>query len=548
MRRFFITILLTILSVTSIFAKGDRNSDIVKNLDIYNALYKELDMYYVDSIQPEKLIKTSIDRMLSSLDPYTVYLPEEDMNDFKFLTTGEYGGIGAVIMKKNDYVVISEPYEGMPAQKADLHAGDIILKIDGEDMKGKNTQDVSEKLKGTPNTTVKITISRPGKKKSFDVEVTREKIQINPVTYYGVVGDKIGYINLSSFTSKSSDEVRKAFLTLKKENQIESLILDLRNNGGGILDEAVNIINFFVDKGVTVVSTKGKIPNWDKTYTTTKNPIDTKIPLVILVNENSASASEIVTGALQDLDRAVIIGNRTYGKGLVQSTRPLPYGGNLKVTIAKYYIPSGRLIQEIDYSQKNSNGKSTSIPDSLTHEFKTKNGRIVRDGRGINPDITVKEDTSAFIMYKLTNDLIIFDYVTEYCLKHDHIGSIDKFVFTDEDFNNFVAYVKSKDIKYELKSPEYLKRFKDLVTLEGYDNIISEELKAIEEKLKPDLDHDLLAGKKDLCELLSIEIVERYYHHKGAIKQSLKNDKTVDKAVETLKNIGEYNKILGNNK
>ena len=449
------------------FTPDKKNFDIAKNLEIFNALMKELNMFYVDTINSEKVITKGINSMLGSLDPYTNYIPESEKEDFRFMTTGEYGGIGSLIVYRDSDTYISEPYEGMPAQIAGLKPGDKIIKIDGTPTHGLKSDKVSEMLKGTANTVVIVTVERPDVKEPITKEITRKKIQMNAVPYYGIVGDKTGYIYLSNFTDKAAGEVKDALLDLKKNQQIESLVLDLRGNPGGILEEAVQIVNYFVPKGKEVLSTRGKIKQWDRTYKTTQEPIDTEIPLVVLVNSGSASASEIVSGALQDLDRAVIVGERTYGKGLVQSTRTLPYNGTLKVTTAKYYIPSGRLIQAIDYSHRNPDGSVGRIPDSLTTAFKTANGRIVRDGGGIKPDIEVEKENPANICFYLVNDLIIFDYANRYAAKHPTIAPIGEFKLTDEDYNDFKEFVKSKDFKYDRQSDKVLNELRKVAQFEG---------------------------------------------------------------------------------
>ena len=467
------------------FTPDKKNFDIAKNLEIFNALMKELNMFYVDTINSEKVITKGINSMLGSLDPYTNYIPESEKEDFRFMTTGEYGGIGSLIVYRDSDTYISEPYEGMPAQIAGLKPGDKIIKIDGTPTHGLKSDKVSEMLKGTANTVVIVTVERPDVKEPITKEITRKKIQMNAVPYYGIVGDKTGYIYLSNFTDKAAGEVKDALLDLKKNQQIESLVLDLRGNPGGILEE--------------------------------------------------------------DLDRAVIVGERTYGKGLVQSTRTLPYNGTLKVTTAKYYIPSGRLIQAIDYSHRNPDGSVGRIPDSLTTAFKTANGRIVRDGGGIKPDIEVEKENPANICFYLVNDLIIFDYANRYAAKHPTIAPIGEFKLTDEDYNDFKEFVKSKDFKYDRQSDKVLNELRKVAQFEGYLDEASEEFKALENKLSHNLDKDLDTFRKDIEELLTIEIVKRYYHQKGEIRQSLRKDEDLDKALEILNDKAAYNKILNIN-
>ena len=543
-----IVIAFLIIMAASSAGPDKRNFEISKNLEIFNALYKELNMFYVDTINSEKTISRGINSMLSSLDPYTNYIPESEQEDFRFITTGEYGGIGSLIVTRDSATYISEPYEGMPAQLAGLKAGDKLIKIDGKSLEGLSSSQVSERLKGVANTVVKVTVERPGTKEPITKEIVRKKIVMNAVPYHGVVSDSIGYIYLTSFTDKAASEVKSALLELKKNHNIKGLILDLRGNGGGILDEAVQIVNYFVPKGKEVLSTRGKIKQWDRTYKTTQEPIDTTIPLAVLVNSGSASASEIVAGALQDLDRAVIIGERTYGKGLVQSTRSLPYNGTLKVTTAKYYIPSGRLIQAIDYSHRNPDGSVGRIPDSLTTAFKTANGRIVRDGGGINPDIKTRNDSienkKGNIAFYLLNDMLFFDFATDYALKHPSIAPVKDFKLTDQDFEDFKAFVKSKNFTYDKQSEKILKNLKEVAKFEGYLDDATEEFNALEKKLNHNLDKDLNISRSDIEELLSLEIVKRYYYQKGEIIQSLKTDDDSKKAIEILSNQTKYKNIL----
>lgn len=526
--------------------KGDnRNFQIAKNLDVFNAIFKELDMFYVDTINPEKVVRDAIDAMLVQLDPYTNYFPEEEMGDLKYMTTGKYGGIGSIISyhKSKDRVVINEPYPDMPAAKVGLKAGDILMEIDEKDLKGKTVSDVSDLLKGEVGTSFVLKVERPGEKKPLEFKITRESIQISPVPYYGIVGDKTGYIVLTSFTDKAAKEVRKAFIHLKQQGAT-SLILDLRNNGGGLLNEAVDIVNLFVPKGQEVVSTRGKLKQGDRTYKTTREPLDTEIPLVVLTNSASASASEIVAGSLQDLDRAVIIGTRTFGKGLVQTPRSLPYNGSLKVTTSKYYIPSGRCIQAIDYKHRNEDGSVGRIPDSLTTVFHTAAGREVRDGGGVSPDKEVEAEKLPNILFYLVSDNLIFDFATDYCQKHPSIVPVNQFTVTDADYNAFKEKVKKADFKYDRQSEKVLKNLKEIAEFEGYMEDASEEFKALEKKLNHNLDRDLDHFSKDIKELIALEIVKRYYFQEGVILQQLKDDDDIKEALEVLHNETEYKKIL----
>lgn len=562
---FFAAISTIFLSVHIINAQEQTNNryfDINKNIEIFNSVVKELDLFYVDTLNVEKTIQTGIVNMLAGLDPYTNYITETEMDDFKFMTTGEYAGIGSFISARkidDSYkIIISGPYEGMPAAKAGLKNGDIILSVDDEDMTtlngvkvtdpakaGELSSKVSSKLKGQSETIVKIKVERLGQKKPLEFKIAREHIQINAVQYYGILEDgKTGYISFSGFTNKSAQEVKNAFQDLKKQG-ITSLIIDLRGNGGGILEESIQLINYFVPKGELVLSTKGKLKQLDRNYRTTLSPIDTEIPLAVLVDRGSASASEIVSGAFQDLDRAVIIGERTFGKGLVQLTRELPYGGSLKVTTSKYYIPSGRCIQAIDYAHRNEDGSVGRIPDSLTTVFKTAVGREVRDGGGIIPDISLKEEKSPSIAYYLVNQYLIFDYATQYANKHIQIPPIESFSISDGDYNEFKEFVKAKnDFKYDLMSEKTLNTLKEVMEYEGYLDTASDEYKALEAKLTPDLDRDLESFKKDITQLLNIEIAKRYYFKRGEIIEELKNDKGVKEAIEILNNPTRYKEIL----
>ena len=450
-------------------AQTDNRFEVSKNLDIFNALVKEMEMFYVDSVDVEKSVRRGIDAMLDGLDPYTEYIPEQEMETLKMMTTGEYGGIGSYIRQRNTNggVMIAEPNEGMPAALAGLKAGDLILKIDTTDVSQFPSDKVSELLKGVPNTKVTLLIQRPGEKKPRKVEIMRKQIQVKQVTWYGVKGDKVGYIYLKGFTDKSAQEVKEAFLDLKKNHQIESLILDLRNNGGGVLEGAVQIVGMFVPKGSEVISTKGKIKQWDRTYRTPVEPIDTTMPMAVLINGNSASASEIVSGSLQDLDRAILVGQRSFGKGLVQSTRDLPYDGKLKVTMSKYYIPSGRCIQQLDYTHRREDGSVEAIPDSLTSVFYTAKGRPVRDGGGIRPEFEVKEPKMPTLLYYLATDTVLFDYVTNWVIQHKEIGPVEQFAVTDADFEGLKAYAKEKNFTYDRQSEKALKNLKEIAEFEG---------------------------------------------------------------------------------
>ncbi|WP_289291746.1 MULTISPECIES: S41 family peptidase [Bacteroides] len=526
------------------FKKGDdRNFQIAKNLDIFNAIVKELDMFYVDTIDPNKTIREGIDNMLYSLDPYTVYYPENDQDELEMMVKGSYGGIGSLIRynPKLQYTVIAEPYEGMPAAESGLKAGDILLEIDGKDLK--NNSDVSTLLRGQVGTSFKLKIQRPGVKEPLEFTIVRRSIQMPTIPYYGIMEGQVGYINLSSFSGSPSKDFKKAFLDLKKQGAT-SLVIDLRNNGGGLLDQAVEIVNFFVPRGKTIVTTKGKIKQASNTYKTLREPLDTDIPIAVLVNSGTASSSEILSGSLQDLDRAVIVGNRTYGKGLVQVPRSLPYGGNLKITTSKYYIPSGRCVQAIDYAHRNEDGSVARIPDSLTTVFHTAAGREVRDGGGVSPDIEVKQERLPNILYYLVRDNLIFDYATDYCLKHPVVASAEKFELTDADYTDFKNKVKGADFKYDQQSEKILKTLKEAAEFEGYMKEASDEFKALENKLTHNLDRDLDYFSKDIKAMIAEEIIKRYYYQRGAIIQQLKGDNELDEAVKILTNPERYQQIL----
>ena len=538
-----ISSLIIITPILSVSFDND-NFEIAKNLDIYYTLFRELNLYYVDEIDPGEIIKTSIDEMLKSLDPYTIFIPESKIEDFKFMTTGQYGGVGAMIRKSGDYVVIAEPYENSPIHKAGIEAGDIIIKIEGKSTKGKSTKDISELLKGQPNTKVKLTLKRKGVEKPFVKNITREKIQINSVPYYGMLNDSIGYLKLNVFTENSNKDVKKAIIDLKEKLNAKAFVFDLRNNPGGLLYEAVNICNFFVDKGQTIVTTKGKVKQWNKTYKATKQPIDTRMPVVVLVNRGSASASEIVSGTMQDLDRAVVVGQRTYGKGLVQTTRSLSYNSKLKVTTAKYYIPSGRCIQALDYSHRNEDGSVGKIPDSLITEFSTNNGRKVYDGGGILPDIKVEPEYLSKIAISLVVKNLIFDFATDYKLSHDSIAPATEFTFTDTDYESFKKFISDKKFDYKTQSEKKLIELEKIAKKEKYYDQVSKEFEILHKDLAHDKNKDLITFKEEIKELIKEEIISRYYFQKGRISSSLSEDREINEALKILSNNKKYKEIL----
>ena len=526
------------------FKSDQKNFEISKNLDIFYTLVRELNLFYVDEVKPDKLIKKGIDDMLETLDPYTVFIPESEMDDFKFMTTGEYAGIGAMISKRRSQIVVAEPYEGFPAQKSGLRAGDIFLEVDGKAVEKMAVSDVSDILKGPAKKPVKVKMQRPGDKKPFTLDIVREEIQIDPVTYYGMLDGQTGYIRLSSFTDGCSDNIRSALLNLRDTRGATSLVLDLRSNPGGLLGEAVKVTNLFVNHGQEIVSTKGKVSQWDKTYRATEQPVDSVMPLIVLVNSGSASASEIVAGALQDLDRAVILGNRTFGKGLVQTTRDLSYNTKLKVTTAKYYIPSGRCIQALDYSHRNADGSVGNIPDSLISVFKTKNGRQVKNGGGVTPDIRDVQDTLSTLAYKLVQDYMIFDFATEYAVNHKTIAPPDKFVLSDEIYNDFHRFLAEKKFSYESRSEQTLKTLIETAKRERYYDAARNEFAALEKGLTLNLDLDLGKFSEEIRELLKDEIVSRYYYQKGAIIASLANDHEIRHVLTLFHDPADFGRIL----
>lgn len=523
----------------------ERNFRVAKNLDIFNSIVKELDMFYVDTLDPDKTIRNGIDAMLYSLDPYTEYFPEDDQSELEQMLKGSYGGIGSVITwnEKLKRSMIAEPYEHMPAAEVGLKAGDVLMEIDGKDLMGKNNQEVSEMLRGQVGTSFKLTVQRPGTKKPLEFDIVRRSIQLPFIPYYGKLEHQIGYINLSTFSGNPSKEFKQAFLDLKKQG-ITSLVIDLRNNGGGLLDESIEIANFFVPRGKTLVTTKGRIAQASNTYKTLREPLDLDIPLVVLVNGGTASSSEILAGSLQDLDRAVIIGTRTFGKGLVQTTRPLPYGATMKLTTSKYYIPSGRCVQAIDYKHRNEDGSVGRIPDSLTTVFHTAAGREVRDGGGVTPDITVEPEKLPNILFYLVNDNLVFDYATQYCLKHSTIAEPEKFEVTDADYAEFKEQVKKADFKYDQQTEKILKNLKEMAEFEGYLEDASEEFKALEGKLQHNLDRDLDYFSRQIKEMIAQEIVKRYYYQRGGIIQQLKEDKDLKEAVKVLTDAERYKSLL----
>lgn len=550
MKRIF-TLALTACFASALYAQQDgskkeHNFEVAKNLDIFNSLYRELDMLYVDSLDAHKLIMIGIDAMLGSLDPYTEYYAEEDMGDLKMMTTGKYGGIGSVIRQRKDStIIIYEPYEGMPAAEVGLKVGDVIRKIDDKEVTKKMaTADVSELLRGEPGTTFVLTVERPGEKKMRQFKITRKNIKVPAIPFTGMFGNT-GFIDLTQFTEGCAKDVRKHVISLK-EKGATSIILDLRNNGGGLLSEAVDIVNLFVPKGLKIVETKGKIANANSTYMTKNEPLDLDIPLVVIVNGSTASAAEIVSGSLQDLDRAVIIGDKTFGKGLVQSPRELPFNSSFKLTTSKYYIPSGRCIQAIDYKEKREGKKNAAEVDSLKHIFHTAGGRTVKDGGGIMPDITIKHDTLANVLFYLSNDDIITDWGTKYMNEHQTLPAVKDFVVTDADFEEVKRMAIESGFKYDRMSVKRLNDLKEIAKFEGYYEESKAEFDALEKKLEHNLSHDFDIFKKDIKKLMAVEIIKRYAYQAGEVEESLKDDDDLKKALEVINNKEEYNKVLGN--
>ena len=531
------------------FKSGDdRNFQIAKNLDTFNSIVKELDMFYVDTLDPNKTVREGIDYMLSSLDPYTEYYPEDDQAELQQMLNASFGGIGSLITynQKLKRSMIAEPFEGTPAAKVGLKAGDILMEIDGKDLAGKNNQEVSQMLRGAVGTSFKLKVERPDEKggtRPLEFDIVRQTIQTPMIPYDTIFNKNVGYINLSTFSGTPSKDFKKTFLKLKKEG-ITSLVIDLRGNGGGRLEEAVEIANFFLPRGKVIVTTKGKTKQASNTYKTIREPLDLDIPITVLVNGATASASEILSGAFQDFDRAVIVGSRTFGKGLVQTTRPLPYGGVMKLTTSKYYIPSGRCVQAIDYKHRNEDGSVGTIPDSLTTVFHTAAGREVRDGGGVMPDIEVKQEKLPNILFYLVRDNLIFDYATQYCLKHPSIPSPQEFKVTDADYNDFKAMVKKADFKYDQQSEKIMKTLKEAAKFEGYLDEASEEIKALEKKLTHNLDRDLDYFSKDIRSMIADEIIKRYYYTRGGIIQQLKDDDGLQAALKILADPVKYKETL----
>ena len=531
------------ISVGSSYAFVSGYFEVTKSLDIFTTLFREVNIYYVDETKPGEMIEKAIDAMLEDLDPYTNYIPESEIEDFRFQTTGQYGGIGSLIRQKDDYVIIAEPYKGFPADKAGLKAGDKLLEIDGKSVKGKTTQDVSSVLKGQPGVEVELLIERPGTKKPFTVKFVREEVKVKSIPYMGMMDEHIAYVRLRSFTRNCANEVREAIKSLQQENNVKGLVLDLRGNPGGLLNESVSLCNIFLEKGQEVVSTKGKIKEWDKVYNTKGSPLDTELPLVVLINQSSASASEIVSGTMQDLDRGVVLGKRSFGKGLVQQTRKLSYNSQLKVTVAKYYTPSGRCIQALDYGNRNDDGSVGKVADSLKTAFYTDNGRVVYDGGGVNPDVIVEQDMFANIVGSLLSKQLVFDYATEFVLEHESIDEPGLFAVTDDIYTDFVDFLEDKEYEYETETEKRLEKLIEIAKEDNYEDF-TVDITALQEKLLAYKEDDIHKYQDQISELILSELVVRYYYQEGRIKANLANDIVLDEAIEVLNDFDRYQGIL----
>ena len=549
MKKVLISLLMVLLAAPA-FAQIDRDHDFktAKNMDIFNSIYKNLDLMYVDTLDAEEVVGNGIKAMLGSLDPYTTYYPEEKVNELKNMLTGKYAGVGAVVRYNFQLqrVCISEPYENMPAAEVGLKKGDIILSIDNEDMTNKDVAYVSDHLRGDPGTSFIIKVKRPSTGKTLKMKITRRTIQMPFLPYYGMLEGGFGYINFNSFTDNCAKDVRRAFIDLKKQGA-KGLVFDLRNNGGGSVSEAVSIINMFLPKGKTVLKMQGKLQRSNKEYKTSVEPVDSVMPMVVLVNGNSASASEIMSGSLQDYDRAIILGTRTYGKGLVQTTMDLPYNGQMKLTTAKYYIPSGRCVQALNYKHAKG-GYVEHVPDSLTKVFYTANGREVRDGGGVKPDVEVKPDSLPNIAFYLAgardSNEVMLNYEVDYIAKHPTIAPAKEFALTDADYDEFKARVLKADFKYDRETEKYLKDLEKLAKFEGYYDDAKPEFEALKKKLSHNVAKDLDYNKEYIKQLLENEIVAAYYFQAGAIQNSLRYDKQIKEAVKLLNSPEEYKKIL----
>ncbi len=547
MKKYFRSFLLAFPVVAGLlfvsFKQDDRLFEIARNLDIYATLFKELNAYYVDEVNPNTLIKTSIDQMLKTLDPYTNFYAEDDIEDYMTMTTGKYNGIGAVVSSAEDKYTIMMVYEDTPAQKAGLQLGDEILKIDGIDLSTLADSDPARLLRGQSNSTTKLTIKRYGVQKPMEIPVSRDVVKVTNVPYYGMIDDEVGYIDLKDFTATASREVRNAFQELKGKG-MKKLILDVRENPGGLLNMSIEIANVFIPKGEEIVSTKGKVADWNKTYSAYNPALDTEIPLVVLANNRSASAAEIVSGVIQDYDRGVLIGQRTYGKGLVQTTRDLSYNTKMKITTAKYYIPSGRCIQAIDYSHRNEDGSVGKVPDSLQTAFTTRNGRVVYDGGGVLPDIQTEKETHSPLASTLARKRLLFNYAVKYHSEHPTIKPAREFRVTDAEYQNFTKWLADKEYSYTTQVDKDLTELEEAAKKEKSYKTIEEQLKALKSKLVHNKDNDLQIHKEELTALLQEEIVKHYYLEKGMKEASFSNDAEMKAALALYKDMDRYKNLL----
>lgn len=544
-RKIILFALIAIASLAVAFRNSDKYFLIAKNLDIFAAFYRELNTYYVEDLPPDKLIQTGIEAMLEETDPYTDFVPEEELDELRFMATGKYGGVGASIYTEGEWTSITDIYEGSPMDKAGIKAGDVIVSLDGKSARNMEQDEVSRYLKGTAGTTLAIVLRHPINNTEKTYKIVREDINVKPVSYSGVIRKNVGYIKMTQFTEGSAEQVQQAFENLRKQNpSLAGVVLDLRGNPGGLLEEAVSLSNIFIDKGKLIVSTRGKVKSWDREYKTSLSPIDNHIPLVVLTSRSSASASEIVAGAVQDLDRGLVVGQRSYGKGLVQTTRPLPYNAKLKVTTARYYTPSGRCIQAIDYAHRNEDGEADYVPDSLRKSFTTAAGRPVKDGGGIEPDARVESTVLSQVAITLLRKQFIFDYATRYYYAHPQTPAGNTEFVTDEVFEEFLKFLDGKDYSYKTRSEEALDNFRATARKEKYYDGLQKEFDALQVKMKHDKKQDLLRNKSEIRQLLEEEIANRYYPQAGRIERSLVWDKDVEEAVTLVQSPQKYQQLL----